>query len=275
MSTLSRKSGTIVRKGKLDRSEAIGVDRSPSHDKDDLKQQSEALISTTKQMIDLLTKLIGFAYPTVDKPYSAEKIEIAARHFRKLRDERREWIKESDLGKYIKDAPYGVGKFLREEFQFCNYYKTHQYYYNRKDIEEFVNELSTREVNLKLYMDLLRTETKFRKNVEMALSVKVKKGIAFRIPNYLKDLIPTQGKAPTVGEVEHKIRLLRLDYDSDNISEYVELYYNDTLAYPKSGVRLDLLDFSTRMRCLNWMDNFNSANEIMKKLTGRPRIEID
>ena len=56
--------------------------------------------------------------------------------------ERGEWIKDEEIKKYVKHAPYRQGSLLRKSFGFSNYYKRgHDYLYSKKDLIAFNAEL--------------------------------------------------------------------------------------------------------------------------------------
>jgi hypothetical protein len=62
-----------------------------------------------QEIKSLLAKLIGTADNSADERFSIEAVEMAAKQFQKLSIEREEWVKDSDIQKYIKNAPYNAG----------------------------------------------------------------------------------------------------------------------------------------------------------------------
>src|SRR5688572_19055125 len=88
-----------------------------------------------KQLRADISKLIGTSELQPKDQFSKEALDKAAKQFQKLSIERGEWIEEYNISRYIKNAHYRAGAFIRQEFGFSNYFKRGQtYYYNKKDL---------------------------------------------------------------------------------------------------------------------------------------------
>jgi len=73
-----------------------------------------------------LAQLVGTTDLSTEKQFSKEAFAKAAKSFKKMEIERGEWVKESDIGKYIK-ADWRAGSFIRNEFGFNAYIKEGYY----------------------------------------------------------------------------------------------------------------------------------------------------
>jgi hypothetical protein len=104
---------------------------------------------------------------------------------------RGEWVPENEIYKYVKNAGWSVGNFIRTEFRFSNYFKQgKKYYYNKNDLIALSNELKDRNVNLSRYIELKGSEAAFKKKVTEAATNKKssKKRTAYQLPDELHDI---------------------------------------------------------------------------------------
>jgi hypothetical protein len=86
----------------------------------------------------LLSRIVGSSDLPIKEQFSSTALDKAAKEFKKLSIARGEWITESELYGYFKNANYGVGKFIRDEFGFSNFFKQGQTtYYHENDILQF------------------------------------------------------------------------------------------------------------------------------------------
>jgi hypothetical protein len=150
----------------------------------------EQILKEIKELRSILSKVIGSSDLPVKQQFSKEAISKAATEFRKLSIERGEWIKEDDISKIIKKAPYHSGKFIIEKFEFTNYFKWGRtLYFNKKEIIALNNELKKRNINLKRYIELIKDQEKFKKYLEEVKNPqRAKKRPRFKIPDELKNI---------------------------------------------------------------------------------------
>ena len=93
------------------------------------------IIQEICELKQLLEKIIGLDNETPDKKYSEESIANAQRLYLKMSIDRGDWVKEGEIGRYIKSLPWNAGSFIRKEFEFTNWIKRgHEYLYSKKEI---------------------------------------------------------------------------------------------------------------------------------------------
>ena len=126
------------------------------------------ILSEIKQLKAAISKLIGTADLPAKEQFSTAALDKAAKQFQKLSIERSEWVEEYNIDKYIKNARYRAGAFIRQEFGFSNYFKRGQtYYYNKKDLMALAKELKARNVDLGRYMEYIEDQAKFKKYLSL------------------------------------------------------------------------------------------------------------
>ena len=130
-----------------------------------------------KQILDKLeeikwaiAKMAGTSDLPEEKWFSKESLDKAAKEFRSLAIKRGEWISEYELNNYFKDVHYGAGKFIRETFEFADFFiQGRSYYYRKSSVAKLAKELKARNVDLGRYMELKQSQEKFKKRVTSAL----------------------------------------------------------------------------------------------------------
>jgi hypothetical protein len=215
----------------------------------------------------LLTKIIGTSELTKKQQFSKESLGKAAKEFQTLSIQRGEWITDSEISNIIKKAPYYSGKFIIEQFGFTNYFmKGKSLYFNRKSIVALNKELRIRNINLGKYMELFRNQEKFKKYVEKANQGGKKKGHHFQLPEGLKDVNPKPYQPPTE-EINAHILSLKAEFEKFKLSDYIELYYNETYALFKHESYWDrYFKPDLKKQCTKWCNDFNYANYALKKI---------
>src|SRR6478736_487570 len=107
----------------------------------------DQVLKEIKELKTIIAELIGTSDLPVKERFSKEAIIKAGKEFQKLRIERGEWVKDHDIHKYLKNAHYRAGTFIRQEFGFSNYFKRgHDFYFNKKDLIALDKELRKRDV---------------------------------------------------------------------------------------------------------------------------------
>ena len=82
------------------------------------------LLAEIKELKAAISTLIGTSDLHPEEQFSKEALYKAAKQFQKLSIERGEWVNDSDITKYIKNAHYRAGAFIIREFNFTNYFKS-------------------------------------------------------------------------------------------------------------------------------------------------------
>jgi hypothetical protein len=143
------------------------------------------------QMKQLLTTIVGSADRSVENPFSEEVMNKIAKDFLKLSIERGDWVKDDDIRKIVKTAPYNAGSFLRKEFAFSNWYRHgHHHYYCKKDLIAFNEQLQHHNIDLERYREMLDDKRSFERRMEKRnADGKIKRGSKlFQFPKGVKDI---------------------------------------------------------------------------------------
>lgn len=74
-------------------------------------------------MRSALSKIVGTSDLPADKQFSIASLDKAASEFKKMQISRGEWAPEIEIYKYVKNAGWAAGNFIRTEFRFSNYFK--------------------------------------------------------------------------------------------------------------------------------------------------------
>lgn len=231
--------------------------------------REDKILTELKQLRKLFTVLLGTdELPTKEK-FSRAAVAKAAKDYRKMQAERGEWISSSDVDNIIKHAPYNPAKILIEEFQFKNYFKRGStYYFKKRDLQDLNLELKERNINLKVYEELLRDREKFQKYIaSVTQSEGSRKRKRFTVPEGLENIFSEPYSAPNEELVRNEINALWKEFEEFNLSEYVDLYYKKTYASFKYIYYWDrYLDPKTKKLCKGWCEKFNYANTALKKI---------
>lgn len=124
------------------------------------------IIREIRELKQLLEKVIGLDKETQDKKYSEESISNAQKLYLKMSIDRGDWVKESEIGRYIKSLPWNAGSFIRKEFEFTDWIKRgHEYLYSKKELISLGEELEARKIDCKLYDEFLRDKAAYDKRM--------------------------------------------------------------------------------------------------------------
>src|SRR3954469_472807 len=111
------------------------------------------VLDELKELRSILSHLIGTSDLESKEQFSKESLDKAARLFAKMAAQRGDWVKEDELGKYIK-ADWRAGSFIRSEFGFSACIKDgRSYLYNKKTLQKLGQELKARNIDLSRYME--------------------------------------------------------------------------------------------------------------------------
>jgi len=231
------------------------------------------VLKEIKEIRKSLAKIIGTSELPTRQQFSKESLDKAAKEFQTLSIKRGEWITDGDISHIIKKAPYHSGKFIIEYFGFTSYFIRHKsLYFNRKSIVALNRELRIRNIDLGKYMELMRDKEKFNKHIEKAYEGSKKKGSHFKLPDELKDINPTP-YSPPMEEINNHIVSLRAEFEKFKLSDYINLYYNETYAMFKHEYFFDrYLKPDLKKQCKKWCNDFNHANYALKKANESPSV---
>ncbi|MCX6200176.1 MAG: hypothetical protein NTY88_13320 [Bacteroidetes bacterium] len=235
-------------------------------------KENEKILSEIQELKNLVARLIRSDNLPKDHQFSQEAIDKASDEFQKLLRDREEWIEDNDFDKYLKASHRHVGKFIRNEFGFKNYFKKgYDYYYSKKDIIALAKELKSRNVDLDRYIELRIDQADFEKRVQSVIHNIPKKAYqkTFRIPEELRDIITSPGKRPDVEVMKAKLQKLKEEFFEKQFSDYIDIY-KDNYAMVKEIYYFEkYLEPKIRVRYSRWCDEFNLVNRIIEEITSK------
>ncbi len=228
------------------------------------------ILSEIKELRTALTQVLGISDLPPDQQFLKEALNKAAKEFQKLNIERGQWVADHSVGKYIKNAGYRAGAFIRQEFGFSNYFKRGQtYYYSKKDLISLGKELKERNVDLGRYMEFIEDRTKFKKYVsEAAQNNKGKlKNKSYKLPADVNNITTSPPPMPEVNVIREDIKRLKEEFFEYKLSEYIDIY-KDNYAMTKFIYHFEkYLEPGLKRRCKKWCDDFNYANHALEEVT--------
>lgn len=228
------------------------------------------ILAEVKELRTALTLVLGVSELPPDQQFLKEALNKAAQEFKKLNIERGLWVADHNVGKYIKNAGYRAGAFIRQEFGFANYFKRGQtYYYSKKDLISLGKELKERNVDLGRYMEFIEDRTKFKKYMSEAIqNNKGKlKNKAYKIPADVINITTSPHLMPETSIIREDIKQLKEEFFQYKLSDYVDIY-KDNHAMTKFIYHFEkYLEPGLKKRCKKWCDDFNYANHALELVT--------
>lgn len=185
------------------------------------------ILAEIKELRTALTLVLGVSDLPPDQQFLKEALNKVAKEFQKLNIERGLWVADPSVGKYIKNAGYRAGAFIRQEFGFTNYFKRGQtYYYSKKDLISLGKELKERNVDLGRYMEFIEDRTKFKKYVsEAAQNNKGKlKNKSYKLPAEVNNITTSPPPMPQASVIREDIKRLKEEFFEYKLSEYIDIY---------------------------------------------------
>jgi hypothetical protein len=224
------------------------------------------VLSELRELKSILAQVIGTADQPEQDQFSKEALSKASKLFIKMAAQRGEWVKEDELGKYIK-ADWRAGSFIRSEFEFNACIKDgHYYLYNKKALQKLGQELKARNIDLRRYMEYKRSESDFQK--KLSANKKSFKGKrAYEIPSDLKNITTSSPPIPDVEIVKKDLELLKAEFFEHKMNEYVDIYKGNHAMVKFVYYLEKYLDPQIKRRCNKWCDNFNYANHALELIT--------
>lgn len=229
------------------------------------------ILTELKELRSVLSVLVGTSDLPPDAQFSTAALDKAANEFKKMQISRGEWVSEHDISKYVKDAGWSAGSFIRNELHFSNFFKQGRtYYYNKAGLIALSKELKARNVNLSRYIQFKQSEEAFGKKVaEATKNRKSTKNRPYELPDDMQNITTSQPPPPSVDLVKANIKSLEDDFFKNELSQYIDIY-NGTYAMMKNDYMfLRYRDRQLGSKCRKWCDNFNYANDALKALTKR------
>lgn len=235
---------------------------------------NKQILEELKDLKSVVYKLAGISEQSDESPISTEAIEKATKEFRSLEIQRGEWLQDYDLDKYFKGVGYGAGKFIREVFEFKDYFnKGRTIYYKKSSILKLRDELKSRNVNLASFIELKNDKESFQNSIDKYLATKPKGRKPFALPEYFEN-INLDKLQPPVELVQEDLKKLHEEYVKENLQKYIVVwngYASLRIGYPFK----QYFDEEIKKRCRQWCNRFGAANYALELLTGKMYHKID
>ncbi len=231
-------------------------------------KNQERVLKELKELKTLISKLIGTEDLPSKMKFSKTALDNAKEEYKKLSIERGKWLESHEISDVIKDAPYSAGKFIREHFEFSNFFKRgSSYFYNKNDLKELSQELKSRNIDLDRYMQLKEDREKFNKYVE-SISAKEegKKKPKFKLPDGLKDIPSSPPLMPPMESLEETIQKLKEEFKADKLSDYIDVYGENYAMMKQMYYFSNHLDGEIKKKAKKWIKDFNLANHTLNTI---------
>jgi hypothetical protein len=218
----------------------------------------------------LLIKIMGLENETPDKKYSEESIVNAQKLYLKMSIDRGDWVKEGEIGHYIKSLPWSPGTFIRKEFEFTNWIKRgHEYLFSKKDLIALGEDLAARNIDCERYDEFLRDKAQFDKRMAVLEEAKTKKIPPWKIQKGLKNIVTTEIPKPDPEKVRGHLAELKQEFKTNKYALYIDIY-KGTHAQMKNMYHYEkYLEPGIKRGCRKWCDDFNYANHALELITGK------
>ena len=228
------------------------------------------IIQEIRELKQLLEKVIGLDKETPDKKYSEESIVQAQKLYLKMSIDRGDWVKESEIGHYIKSLPWNAGSFIRKEFEFTNWIKRgHEYLYSKKELISLGEELEARKIDCKLYDEFLRDKAAYDKRMLAIEDVRNKKIPPWKIQKGLRNVQTTEAPKPDPEKIRQHLAELKKDFKTNQYGLYIDIY-KGTYAKLKGIYYYEkYLEPGLKRNTRKWIDDFNYANHALELITGK------
>lgn len=235
------------------------------------------ILEELKHIKLILSKITGTQELPEKEKFSKEALDKAAKEYQDMMITRGEWVSNRELNDVSKIYEWNSGKFIIEKFGFNNYFERGKtLYFNKKDLLSLRNELKERKIDPKRYRELLEDKEKFEKSIA---GVNMSKGKSkkrnFEIPEGLEDI---ETKPYTIQEeiIKKDIEILKEEFRSKKLAEYIDLYSKGTYAMFKYQYEFDkYLDAGLKKDSKSWCSRFNYANMAMAKLKEIEKTEAE
>lgn len=236
--------------------------------------ENQILIELTAIKV-CLTKLVGSPTEPSSGGFSNDLLDKAAKEFQTLSIQRGEWLRESEIDKVIKKAPYRAGIFLRETLGFTNFFKKgHDYYYNKEDLLSLAKELKERDVDLKRYMELKDDQLRFEKARSTTTQKKSTKSKPFKLPKDAKNIPASPPVLPPVDAVRKELKALKSTFFQNNYGEYIDIYKGSYSMLKHIYFLEKYMEPGLKRQINKWCQAFNEANQLIFDITKKKEVFI-
>jgi hypothetical protein len=227
------------------------------------------ILSELKELRYAISKIAGTCDLPAEIQFSFAALDKAASEFKKMQIARGEWIPENEIYKYVKNAGWSSGSFVRTELRFSNYFKHgRSYFYNKTDLIALSKELKDRNVNLSRYIEYKTSEAAFKKKVtEAAKNKKANKRRPYELPDELREITTSETPLPSVDLVKADIKSLEDEFFKSDLAQYIDIYQGCYAMMKSDYMFMKYRNKELGSKCRKWCDNFNYANNALKALT--------
>jgi hypothetical protein len=231
------------------------------------------ILTELKELKSILSHLIGTSELESQEQFSKDSLDKAARLFAKMTTQRGDWVKEDEIGKYVK-ADWRAGSFIRSEFGFNACIKDgRSHLYNKKALQKLGQELKARNIDLSRYMEYKRSESEFQKKISANKKL-TKNKRPYDLPTDIKDVTTSPPPTPDVALVKADLKKLKDEFFQFKMSEYIDIY-RDNHAMVKFVYYFEkYLDPQIKRRCKRWCDDFNYANHALELITKKREVFV-
>jgi hypothetical protein len=218
----------------------------------------------------ILSKLIGSDKESPENQFSEEALNKAQKLYLKMSIERGDWVKDTEISRFIKPAPWNPLTFIRKEFEFTNWIKRgYEYLYSKKDLIALGEELAARNIDCKRYQDYLGDKASFDRKMATFNDPKKTKGKRFKIPPKLKNIVTTDIPKPDPELVRQDLAMLKREFKSCKFEAYIDIYKGTHAMLKNIYYYQKYLEPGLKRRCRKWCDDFNYANHALELITGK------
>jgi hypothetical protein len=232
----------------------------------------QQLLQEIQDIKSILARIVGSADQAVEHRFSVEALDQMAAAFQRLAIDRGDWVKNAQIAHYIKSAPWNAGKFIREHFEFTNWFKRgHEFLYSKKDLAALAQELTDRNIDLKRYVEFVADKAAFDKKAAAKATPKEKpahrKG--YRVPQGIRNIQTTAIPKPDPEIVRQDLARLKAEFKTGNFAAYIDVY-KGTHAMLKHLYHFQkYLEPGLKRRCTKWREEFNYVNTALQLITGK------
>ncbi len=228
------------------------------------------ILQELQKLRQLIIKITGLENETPDKKYSEESLANAQKLYLKMSIERGDWVKDSELGRYIKSLPWNPGAFIRKEFEFTNWFKRgHEYLYAKKDLIALAEELTRRNIDCKRYKEFLDDKAAFDKKIAAQEEARSKKLPAWQIKKGLKNITTSDIPKPDPEKVRAHLTELKQEFRKNKFELYIDVYKGTHAQLKGIYYYEKYLEPGLKRNCRKWIDDFNYANRALELITGK------
>jgi hypothetical protein len=210
-----------------------------------------------------------------ERGFSVDALNKAHKDYLKMLTEREEWVKDSEIVKYIRSVPWNVGSFIRKEFEFRSCFKMgHEYLYYKKDLIALGCELEKRNIDLKRYKEFLEDKTIFEKKLEAIKNYETKKpnskfkNKTYKLPSGIKNITTSNINHPPVDIVIEDLSRLKHEFEIGGLGGYIDIYNNTHAMLKKFNYFQKYLEPGLKRRCRKWCNDFNYARHALELING-------